>query len=68
MCGAIRLRGADVVKYEENPILVGSVRGSSCDSLVCYCLGITDIGPRGLVDIARHDLPVIEVDPVIHGF
>jgi DNA-directed DNA polymerase III PolC len=50
-------------------MLVGPARGSSCGSLVCYLLGITDIDPipHGLIferfiDITRSDLPDIDID------
>jgi DNA polymerase III alpha subunit len=60
---------ADMVKYAKQNMLVGPARGSSCGSLVCYLLGITDIDPipHGLIferfiDVTRHDLPDIDID------
>jgi len=60
---------ADMVKYAKSEMLVGPARGSSCGSLVCYLLGITDIDPipHGLIferfiDVTRHDLPDIDID------
>lgn len=60
---------ADMIEYAKKHMLVGPARGSSCGSLVCYLLGITDIDPipHGLIferfiDITRHDLPDIDID------
>jgi DNA-directed DNA polymerase III PolC len=60
---------ADMVKYAKSQMLVGPARGSSCGSLVCYLLGITDIDPlpHGLIferfiDVTRYDLPDIDID------
>ncbi len=60
---------ADMVKYAKTQMLVGPARGSSCGSLVCFLLGITDIDPipHGLIferfiDITRSDLPDIDID------
>jgi DNA polymerase III alpha subunit len=60
---------ADLVSYAKEHMLVGPGRGSSCGSLVCYLLGITDIDPipHGLIferfiDITRYDLPDIDID------
>jgi len=60
---------ADLVTYAKRHMLVGPARGSSCGSLVCYLLGITDIDPipHGLIferfiDVTRHDLPDIDID------
>jgi DNA polymerase III alpha subunit len=60
---------ADMVQYAKANMLVGPARGSSCGSLVCYLLGITDIDPipHGLIferfiDITREDLPDIDID------
>ena len=60
---------ADVVRWAKERMIVGPARGSSCGSLVCYLLGITDIDPipHGLIferfiDINRGDLPDIDID------
>lgn len=60
---------ADMVQYAKEHMLVGPARGSSCGSLVCYLLGITDIDPipHGLIferfiDVTRSDLPDIDID------
>ena len=60
---------ADMVNYAKKHMLVGPARGSSCGSLVCYLLGITDIDPlpHGLIferfiDVTRYDLPDIDID------
>jgi DNA polymerase III alpha subunit len=59
----------DMVKYAKQNMVVGPARGSSCGSLVCYLLGITDIDPipHGLIferfiDVTRSDLPDIDID------
>ncbi len=60
---------ADMVNYAKDNMLVGPARGSSCGSLVCYLLGITDIDPipydlifERFIDINREDLPDIDID------
>lgn len=60
---------ADMVNYAKQYMLVGPARGSSCGSLVCYLLGITDIDPlpydllfERFIDINREDLPDIDID------
>lgn len=60
---------ADMVNYAKEHMLVGPARGSSCGSLVCYLLGITDIDPlpydllfERFIDINREDLPDIDID------
>ena len=60
---------SDMVRYAKQNMLVGPARGSSCGSLVCYLLGITDIDPipHGLIferfiDVTRYDLPDIDID------
>lgn len=60
---------ADMVSYAKRHMLVGPARGSSCGSLVCYLLGITDIDPipydllfERFIDINREDLPDIDID------
>lgn len=60
---------ADMINYAKQHMLVGPARGSSCGSLACYLLGITDIDPlpHGLlferfVDVNRTDLPDIDTD------
>jgi len=59
----------DLVRYAKSHMVVGPARGSSCGSLVCYLLGITDIDPlpHGLIferfiDVTRYDLPDIDID------
>lgn len=60
---------ADMVSYAKQHMVVGPARGSSCGSLVCYLLRITDIDPipHGLIferfiDVTRTDLPDIDID------
>ncbi len=60
----------DLIKWsKDNDILVGPARGSSCGSLVCYCLHITEIDPlpydllfERFIDLNRTDLPDIDID------
>ncbi|MBL4557580.1 MAG: hypothetical protein JKP98_12395 [Rhodobacteraceae bacterium] len=47
----------------------GPARGSSCGSLVCYLLDITDIDPipyglifERFIDVNRDDMPDIDID------
>ena len=59
----------DLVKYAKANMLVGPARGSSCGSLVCYLLSITEIDPlpysllfERFIDVNRKDLPDIDID------
>lgn len=59
----------DVVVFAKQHMLVGPARGSSCGSLVCYLIEITDIDPipygllfERFIDINRMDLPDIDID------
>ena len=59
----------DMVRYAKTVMLVGPARGSSCGSLVCYLLDITDIDPipygllfERFIDINRTDYPDIDID------
>jgi DNA-directed DNA polymerase III PolC len=59
----------DMITYAKKHMLVGPARGSSCGSLVCYLLGITDIDPieHGLlferfIDVNREDYPDVDID------
>lgn len=60
---------ADLVNWARERMMVGPARGSSCGSLVCYLLGITDIDPipfdllfERFIDINREDYPDIDID------
>jgi DNA-directed DNA polymerase III PolC len=60
---------ADLCQYAKQHMFVGPARGSSCGSLVCYCLDITEVDPlqHGLIferfiDLNRADLPDIDID------
>ncbi|KKL69778.1 hypothetical protein LCGC14_2111510, partial [marine sediment metagenome] len=60
---------ADMLAYAKQHMFVGPARGSSCGSLVCYLLGITEIDPlkyglffERFIDINRADLPDIDID------
>lgn len=60
---------ADLVRFAKTKMLVGPARGSSAGSLVCYCLGITEVDPipykllfARFIDVSRADLPDIDID------
>lgn len=60
---------ADIVSWAKSRMFVGPARGSSGGSLVCYCLGITELDPikfgtlfERFIDITRSDWPDIDVD------
>lgn len=65
---------ADMINFARKNMLVGPARGSSCGSLVCYLLEITEIDPikfdllfERFIDINREDYPDIDIDfPDIH--
>ena len=59
----------DALKYAKQHMLVGPARGSSCGSLVCYLLSITEIDPlpygllfERFIDVTRKDLPDVDID------
>lgn len=60
---------ADLIAHAKKTMLVGPARGSSAGSLVCYCLGITEVDPiphkllfARFIDISREDFPDIDID------
>jgi DNA polymerase-3 subunit alpha len=60
---------ADLMRWARARMLVGPGRGSSGGSLVCYCLGITDVDPfvhgtlfERFITEERADLPDIDMD------
>lgn len=60
---------SDLIDWAKKRMLVGPGRGSSAGSLLCYCLGITEVDPipHGLlferfIDTTRDDLPDIDID------
>lgn len=60
---------SDLISWAKERMLVGPGRGSSAGSLLCYCLGITEVDPipHGLlferfIDTTRDDLPDIDID------
>lgn len=60
---------ADMICYAKEHMLVGTARGSSAGSLVCYLTRITEIDPippglifERFIDISRSDLPDIDSD------
>jgi len=59
----------DMLRYAKQHMLVGPARGSSCGSLVCFILSITEIDPipfslifERFIDINRTDMPDIDID------
>lgn len=60
---------ADLCQFAKKHMFVGPARGSSCGSLVCYLLDITEVDPlpydlifERFIDINRKDLPDIDID------
>lgn len=60
---------ADLCVYAKKHMLVGPARGSSCGSLVCYLLFITEVDPlpygllfERFIDVNRMDYPDIDID------
>lgn len=60
---------SDLIRFAKERMLVGPARGSSAGSLVCYCLGITEVDPipykllfARFIDVSRADLPDIDID------
>ena len=60
---------SDMLRYAKQHMLVGPARGSSCGSLACWLVRITEVDPirHGLIferfiDINRADLPDIDID------
>lgn len=60
---------SDMIHTAKKGMIVGPGRGSSGGSLVCYCLGITNIDPirfglifERFIDINRNDYPDIDTD------
>lgn len=60
---------ADMISNARETMITGPGRGSSGGSLVCYCLGITNIDPirfglifERFIDINRNDFPDIDSD------
>lgn len=59
----------DMIAWAKERMFVGPARGSSCGSLVCYLVGITDIDPipfdllfERFIDVNREDFPDIDID------
>lgn len=59
----------DLIQFAKKHMLVGPARGSSCGSLVCYLLSITEVDPirfnllfERFIDINRADLPDVDID------
>lgn len=60
---------SDLVRFAKKHMLVGPARGSSAGSLICFCLGITEVDPiphsllfQRFIDVSRADLPDIDID------
>ncbi|MCM5558675.1 error-prone DNA polymerase [Pleomorphomonas sp. JP5] len=59
----------DIVRYARSQSILCQGRGSAANSVVCYCLGITDVDPRRgdllferFISIERDEPPDIDVD------
>ena len=60
---------ADIVRWARDQKILCQGRGSAANSLVCYCLGITEVDPRRasllfgrFISAERHEPPDIDVD------
>ncbi len=60
---------ADIVRWARSKRILCQGRGSAANSLVCYCLGITEVDPRRasllfgrFISAERHEPPDIDVD------
>ena len=59
----------DIVKFAKSEKILCQGRGSAANSVICYCLGITDVGPE-IIDVLferfisaeRNEPPDIDVD------
>jgi error-prone DNA polymerase len=68
-CAAYFLTVYDIVRFAESKGILCQGRGSAANSLVCYCLGVTAVGPEraGLLferflSVERKEPPDIDVD------
>ena len=68
-CAAYFLTVHDIVRFAELQGILCQGRGSAANSLVCYCLDITDVSPEraGLLferfmSVERREPPDIDVD------
>lgn len=59
----------DIVKYARSEGILCQGRGSAANSLICYCIGITDVGPdivdtlfERFISKERNEPPDIDVD------
>jgi len=59
----------DIVRYARSQSILCQGRGSAANSVVCYCLGITDVDPRRgdllferFISVERDEPPDIDVD------
>ena len=59
----------DIVKYARSQNILCQGRGSAANSVICYCLGITDVGPHVIdtlferfISKERNEPPDIDVD------
>ncbi len=59
----------DIVRYARSQDILCQGRGSAANSVVCYCLGITDVDPRRgdllferFISVERDEPPDIDVD------
>ena len=68
-CAAYFLTVYDIVRFAESKGILCQGRGSAANSVVCYCLGITDVEPGAgdllferFLSIERSEPPDIDVD------
>ena len=60
---------ADVVRWAREKGILCQGRGSAANSVVCYCLGVTEVNPREasllferFISVERHEPPDIDID------
>ena len=60
---------ADIVGWAKEQLILCQGRGSAANSLVCYCLGVTEVNPERatllfgrFISIERNEVPDIDID------
>ncbi len=61
---------ADIVRWARSKAILCQGRGSAANSIVCYCLGVTEVDPRNkaallfgrFISVERNEPPDIDID------
>jgi error-prone DNA polymerase len=60
---------ADIVRWAKEQLILCQGRGSAANSLVCYCLGVTEVDPERatllfgrFISVERNEVPDIDID------